>query len=133
MVGSGTLPPFHLVLLGPGNRDDWYSANNAYAATLAGPVLAALRDELGFEAPVIGLGASLGGLAMLHAQRRYPAAFAGLFLQSGSFFRPRLDPQESGFRLFPTDNPVRRAGRGVRVRRVTRADSAHLWHRSRRT
>ncbi|GIF64822.1 hypothetical protein Ais01nite_28570 [Asanoa ishikariensis] len=100
MVGSGTLPPFHLVLLGPGARDDWYSANNAYAATLTGPVLDALRSELGFEGRFTGMGASLGGLAMLHAQRRYPAAFAGLFLQSGSFFRPKLDPQESGFRYF---------------------------------
>jgi enterochelin esterase family protein len=34
---------------------------------------------------------------MLHAQRRAPKRFAGLFLQSGSFFQPRLDPQESGF------------------------------------
>jgi len=46
---------------------------------------------------VVGAGASLGALAMLHAQRRYPADFAGLFLQSGSFFQPRFDRQESGF------------------------------------
>src|SRR5699024_11177609 len=45
-------------------------------------------------------GASLGALAMLHAQRREPGCFAGLFLQSGSFFQPRLDAQESGFRRF---------------------------------
>ena len=43
------------------------------------------------------MGASLGGLAMLHAQRRFPRAFGGLFLQSGSFFIPRYDAQESGF------------------------------------
>jgi enterochelin esterase-like enzyme len=100
MVGSGALPPFHLVLLGPGDRSDWYSANNAYAATLTDPVLEKLREELGFDGKVTGMGASLGGLAMLHAQRRTPGAFAGLFLQSGSFFRPRLDPQESGFHYF---------------------------------
>jgi enterochelin esterase family protein len=46
---------------------------------------------------VVGVGTSLGGLAMLHAQRREPRAFAGLFLQSGSFFRPYHDRQESGF------------------------------------
>jgi enterochelin esterase family protein len=34
---------------------------------------------------------------MLHAQRRFPDVFAGLFLQSGSFFMPRFDAQESGF------------------------------------
>jgi enterochelin esterase-like enzyme len=37
---------------------------------------------------------------MLHAQRRHPAGFAGLFLQSGSFFQPRYDRQESGFRRY---------------------------------
>ncbi len=43
------------------------------------------------------MGASLGGLAMLQAQRSWPGVFAGLFLQSGSFFVPRFDRQESGF------------------------------------
>ena len=47
--------------------------------------------------PPVGMGASLGALAMLHAQRRYPGAFGALFLQSGSFFMPRFDAQESGF------------------------------------
>jgi enterochelin esterase family protein len=50
--------------------------------------------------PVVGVGASLGALAMLHAQRRYPAGFGGLFLQSGSFFQPRYDRQESGFQRY---------------------------------
>lgn len=45
----------------------------------------------------VGMGASLGGLAMLHAQRRYPGAFAGLFMQSASFFMPRFDHMEKGF------------------------------------
>jgi enterochelin esterase family protein len=46
------------------------------------------------------MGASLGGLAMLHVHRRYPATFGGLYLQSGSFFRMRYDKQESGFPRF---------------------------------
>ena len=41
------------------------------------------------------MGASLGGLAMLHAQRRFPRTFGALFLQSGSFFMPRYDAHES--------------------------------------
>lgn len=45
----------------------------------------------------MGLGASLGALALLHAHRRFPGTFAGLFLQSGSFFLPRYDAHESGF------------------------------------
>jgi enterochelin esterase family protein len=43
------------------------------------------------------MGASLGGLAMLHAQRRHPGTFGGLFLQSASFFLPRFDRHESSF------------------------------------
>jgi enterochelin esterase family protein len=48
----------------------------------------------------VGVGASLGGLALLHAHRLEPRAFSGLFLQSGSFFRRRTDPQEARFRRF---------------------------------
>ena len=48
----------------------------------------------------IGMGTSLGGLAMLHAHCRYPDAFDALFLQSGSFFSPRLDGQERRFRYY---------------------------------
>ena len=43
------------------------------------------------------MGASLGGLAMLHAQRRFPRALGALFLQSGSFFMPRYDAHERRF------------------------------------
>jgi enterochelin esterase-like enzyme len=97
-IGAGRVPPHHLVLLPPGERFEWYSASPAYARALAGDVLPKLAAELGTDRPMVGVGASLGGLAMLHAQRRYPAGFAGLFLQSGSFFQPRYDRQESGFR-----------------------------------
>jgi enterochelin esterase-like enzyme len=76
-------------------------------------VLPRVWAELGTTRPVVGMGASLGGLAMLHAQRRYPAAFAGLFLQSGSFFLPRYDRMESKFRRYL--RIVRWAGRVVRA------------------
>jgi enterochelin esterase family protein len=46
------------------------------------------------------MGASLGALAMLHAHRAHPGTFGALFLQSGSFFRPRLDGHERGFARF---------------------------------
>jgi enterochelin esterase-like enzyme len=99
-VRAGRVAPHHLVLLAPGNRTEWYSANPAYARTLAVEVVPRLQAELGISGPVVGMGASLGALAMLHAQRRFPRTFAGLFLQSGSFFRPRLDPQEAGLARF---------------------------------
>ncbi len=46
------------------------------------------------------MGASLGGLAMLHVHRYNPASFGALYLQSGSFFRQRFDRHESGFVRF---------------------------------
>ncbi|WP_433199468.1 alpha/beta hydrolase [Dactylosporangium sp. CS-047395] len=85
-------PHEHVVLLSPGSRNEWYSANPAYAAALVREVLPSLPPG-----PVVGLGASLGALALLHAESRHPGSFAGLFLQSGSYFTAELDPQESGF------------------------------------
>jgi enterochelin esterase-like enzyme len=118
IIDSERVQPFHLVLLGPGARDEWYSANPTYGRALTHDVLPRIRAELGIAPgqPIVGMGTSLGALAMLHAQRLHPQSFAGLFLQSGSFFRRRLDPQESAFPWFERitrftrrlDRPVRR-------------------------
>lgn len=94
MIASGELPPFRVALLAPGDRDDEYAANSRYAATLHQRVLPRLRATVAVTGPVIGMGASLGGLAMLHAQRALPGLFGGLFLQSASFLTVDLDPQE---------------------------------------
>jgi enterochelin esterase-like enzyme len=114
---AGDLPPHHLVLLAPGERDEWYSANPAYALTLVAGVLRRLRAELDTPKPsLVAVGASLGALAFLHAHRRHPHAFAGLFLQSGSFFQAQYDSQESGFvrysRIVRFVNRVARAAGG---------------------
>jgi enterochelin esterase family protein len=114
MVQAGLVPPHHLVLLAPGDRNEWYSANPDYARTLTGTVLPRVHAALGTSGPVVGMGASLGALAMLHAQRGYPATFDGLFLQSGSFFRPTYDGHESGFSRYI--RLVRFVGRVVRER-----------------
>ena len=98
-IATGDLPPLRAALLGPGDRNAWYSANPAYAAVLMTDVLDAV-DEVGPATVRIGVGASLGGLAMLHAHRGYPDRLAGLLLQSSSFFTPSLDPQESEFSGF---------------------------------
>jgi enterochelin esterase family protein len=97
-VADATLPPLRAALLAPGDRNARYSADEAYAKTLAVDVVAQLREN---ATVVVGVGASLGALAMLHAHYRHPDTFDGLLLQSGSFFTPELDPQErefSGFR-----------------------------------
>lgn len=97
MIERGTLPPFRVALLPPGDRDEWYSASAVYGRALSSRILAAVRDVVGIAGLPVGMGASLGGLAMLQAQRTWPGTFAGLFLQSGSFFVPRYDRHESGF------------------------------------
>lgn len=97
LIGTHELRPFRVALLGPVDRDETYSASAAYARALTTELLPAIRAATPVEGKVVGMGASLGGLAMLHAHRRYPATFAGLFLQSSSFFLPKFDGHESGF------------------------------------
>jgi enterochelin esterase-like enzyme len=100
MIAEGRLPPHRVALLAPGERNQWYSASAAYARVLAHDIVPALRDSFGLVGAPAAMGASLGALAMLHAQRRFPRVFGGLFLQSGSFFMPRHDAQESGFERY---------------------------------
>lgn len=99
LIAAGTLPALRAALLAPGDRNSFYSANRGYAKALCQEVLPVL-DELAPTTVRIGVGASLGALAMLHAHRSFPETFGGLLLQSGSFFSPELDPQESGFSGF---------------------------------
>jgi enterochelin esterase-like enzyme len=96
-IDAGGLPPFRVALLGPGQRDEWYSASVAYARALVLAVLPAVRQEVAVTGQVAAMGASLGGLAALHASRWRPGTVGGLFLQSGSFFSRRLDPGERAF------------------------------------
>ncbi|HET6483990.1 MAG TPA: alpha/beta hydrolase-fold protein [Actinoplanes sp.] len=96
-ITAGRIEPIHLVLLPAGDRENWYAALPAYARGLGLEILPQLAARLSSGRPVAALGASLGALALLHCQRHHPEVFAGLFLQSGSFFQPRFDRQESGF------------------------------------
>ncbi|MGW1347606.1 alpha/beta hydrolase [Kribbella sp. NPDC002412] len=99
MVAEGTLPPFRLALIHPTSRNLWYAANPQYAEALTQHVLPAIQTQYRSRKPVI-TGASLGALAALHAEWNHPGTFDGLFLQSGSFFTPETDPQESRFEFF---------------------------------
>ncbi len=98
---AATRPPMRVALLSPGsNRDERYAANPAYAAALVGELVPALTGTFPTTYEPALLGQSLGGLAALHAAWLHPDAFAGLVLQSGSFFTPVLDPQESDYGHF---------------------------------
>ncbi|HEY1275604.1 MAG TPA: alpha/beta hydrolase-fold protein [Thermoleophilaceae bacterium] len=94
---EGELPRHRVALLAPGDRDEWYSASARYAGALVRDVLPAIRDAVAVRGAPVGMGASLGALAMLHAQRLHPLNLGALFLQSGSFFTPRFDAHESRF------------------------------------
>jgi enterochelin esterase family protein len=97
LVDEERVPPHRVVLIRPEDRLETYSASVPYARALT-----ATLDELTGRGRGrrVGLGSSLGGLALLHAHRLEPRAFSGLFLQSGSYFRRRTDLQEAGFSRF---------------------------------
>ena len=92
-VERGEVRPHRVAFLVPEDRMETYSASARFAGSLADTVA-------GLPGKPVGLGSSLGALALLHAHRSTPAAFSGLFLQSGSYFRRRSDPQESRFDRF---------------------------------
>ena len=101
LVSFGEVPPLRAALLPPpGDRNESYSGSTRYARLLADGYLPRLRDLVPVAREPVGLGASLGALALLHAHRLHPHAFAGLLLQSGSYFRRRFDAHEGGFPRF---------------------------------
>jgi enterochelin esterase family protein len=99
MVAQGRLPAMRAALLAPLDRNDHYAASTAYGRALALGLVPAVQRQAPASV-VIGMGASLGGLAMLQTQRAHPGVFAGLYLQSSSFFHRLLDGQESSFERF---------------------------------
>jgi enterochelin esterase-like enzyme len=117
LVAAGALPPLRAVLLAPGDRNVNYAANRAYARALCAEFLPKL-DGLAPATLRIGVGVSLGALAILHAHRSFPSAFDALLLQSGSFFTPKLDAQEREFSGFePVTEFVARLARSHDNRR----------------
>jgi enterochelin esterase-like enzyme len=112
-VTGGWLPRLRAALLAPGPRNRWYSANSGYARALTQAVVPALAGRFATKSR-IGMGTSLGALAMLHAHCRHPDVFDALFLQSGSFFCPRFDGQE---RRFPYYRRIVAFVRGVHAGR----------------
>src|SRR5260221_8340839 len=90
------IPPLHAALIQPVDRNETYSASALYAGALTRELLPQIARRVP-HGTRIGMGASLGALALLHAHVRHPKSFDGLMLQSGSFFRQRYDKYESSF------------------------------------
>lgn len=98
-VAEGRLPACHAALLVPSRRNDDYSASRAYARALVEEVIPQASEYVRTPARPrarVAMGASLGGLSMLHAHRLHPGVFGALFLQSSTLFLAGPDAHESG-------------------------------------
>ena len=91
---AGRVPPNRVVLLEPGPRNERYAANPLWAEALTEHVLPTVGTAYAIDGRPSLMGASLGALASLQAEWLHPGTFGGLFLQSGSFFRKRVDDEE---------------------------------------
>jgi enterochelin esterase family protein len=101
MIADGRLPRMRVALVAPGPRNKRYAANPAYARALTTRLIPALMAAAPTHGRPVLMGQSLGALAALHAAWTSPDTFAGLFLQSGSYFTQELDVQESRFEFWP--------------------------------
>jgi len=99
MSRNRRVPPLRAALIPPVDRNETYSASALYSAALVRELLPELTKHVP-HGRRIGVGASLGALALFHAHRRHPRAFDGLLLQSGSFFRQRYDKHEVTFKRY---------------------------------
>jgi enterochelin esterase-like enzyme len=97
------LPRMRALLLHPTERNAHYSADPVLAQALDEEILPAAGREVALAAGRrwrAGLGASLGGLALLHAHRLRPELFGALYLQSGTFIeRGHLGAMEHADRI----------------------------------
>lgn len=84
LIAGGELPPVAAVMVEPGDRMAEYRADPTHAEYLVREVVSLGRRETGADEVVV-MGASLGGVASLHAATTHPGEFAGLILQAGSF------------------------------------------------
>ena len=102
LLHAGAIAPCRAVFVPPVDRLREYSANPHLPRLLTRILPERLAEvaAVPLDVPVIGIGASLGGLALLHAHATHPGLFDGLLLQSGSFFTPGSDAMESQFRHF---------------------------------
>ena len=80
------------ILVHSDRREEDFSCNPRWAARTA--------RELEPHAPLLGVGSSLGALALLHLHWTTPGLFAGLVLQSGSYFHRQTERYERQFRRF---------------------------------
>lgn len=116
LAASGGLPPCRAALLVPGDRNARYAANPDYATAVVDDVLPAVSAAYAVAGRPVFVGASLGALSAWQSQWLRPGVFAGLVLQSGSFFRPGLEDEEQFEHWQRITEFVARVGRARRRR-----------------
>ena len=84
LIAAGDIPPVAAVFSDPVDRFGEYRASAAHAAYLVETLIPAARRHVDVT-DLIAMGASLGGVASLHAAWANPGVFDGLILQAGSF------------------------------------------------
>jgi len=83
LIHDGEIPPVAALLIDSGDRFGEYRGAARHATHLIEEVLPAARAFTGATS-FIAMGASLGGVASLHAAWSHPGTFAGLVLQAPS-------------------------------------------------
>ena len=97
LIARGELPPVACVLSDPQDRTREYTGDDRQADHLVNEVVPTVRERVAVDSGrLVALGASLGGVASLHAAWRYPGVFSGLICQSGSFVTRLGGPYRRG-------------------------------------
>lgn len=121
LIEARVLPPHRLALAHPVARDSWYSASSAYVrAMMRG--LGQIEAAYAVCAPIVVMGASLGGLTSVLLGLAGEPSIGGVFSQSGSFFQRGSDAMESDYSRFgrivsrvKEVSTLRRSARSLRV------------------
>ncbi|MBT8249063.1 MAG: prolyl oligopeptidase family serine peptidase, partial [Acidimicrobiia bacterium] len=86
LIAEGEIPPVACVLSDPGDRMAEYTGDDRHAEHIVHELIPAVAGQITVDPNrMVALGASLGGVASLHAAWRHPGVFSALILQSGSF------------------------------------------------
>jgi enterochelin esterase family protein len=97
LIAAGEVPPLVCVLSDPHDRTREYTGYDQHADHLVNELIPAAAESVALDPDRrVALGASLGGVAALHAAWRHPDVFSGLILQSGSFVTSLGGPHRRG-------------------------------------
>lgn len=100
LIASGDIPPVAAVFSDPVDRFGEYRGSAAHASYLVDTLIPAARRHADVNG-VIAMGASLGGVASLHAAWSHPGVYDGLILQAGSFVVELGGPHNRGVLFKP--------------------------------